>query len=192
MGRTVDQEVHAAFVEFRAKEDDKVRDCVFRNISTHRILLYQTKHAFVTDIPYVVSLRPVYLLPADSGKEYLSSEATSPRVSRSPRSSQCPSAAVSSSWPQWHRPCQRLSRNSKWTSCHSPRTWPWASGGHVAQHKRTDDVQRRQPSYCRDADAAAEYVEPSSIADAGCYRSTSRFLGRTSTPAASCSYSQVF
>lgn len=25
MGRTVDQEVHAAFVEFRAKEDDKVR-----------------------------------------------------------------------------------------------------------------------------------------------------------------------
>jgi hypothetical protein len=33
MGRTVDQEVHAAFVEFRAKEDDKVRDCVFRNIS---------------------------------------------------------------------------------------------------------------------------------------------------------------
>jgi hypothetical protein len=27
MGRTVDQEVHAAFVEFRAKEDDKVR-CV--------------------------------------------------------------------------------------------------------------------------------------------------------------------
>lgn len=24
MGRTVDQEVHAAFVEFRAKEDDKV------------------------------------------------------------------------------------------------------------------------------------------------------------------------
>lgn len=26
MGRTVDQEVHAAFVEFRAKEDDKVRD----------------------------------------------------------------------------------------------------------------------------------------------------------------------
>ena len=29
MGRTVDQEVHAAFVEFRAKEDDKVRDCVF-------------------------------------------------------------------------------------------------------------------------------------------------------------------
>jgi hypothetical protein len=26
MGRTVDQEVHAAFVEFRAKEDDKVCD----------------------------------------------------------------------------------------------------------------------------------------------------------------------
>lgn len=26
MGRTVDQEVHAAFVEFRAKEDDKARD----------------------------------------------------------------------------------------------------------------------------------------------------------------------
>lgn len=25
MGRTVDQEVHAAFVEFRAKEDDKVK-----------------------------------------------------------------------------------------------------------------------------------------------------------------------
>ena len=32
MGRTVDQEVHAAFVEFRAKEDDKVR--ISRNIST--------------------------------------------------------------------------------------------------------------------------------------------------------------
>mgnify|MGYP000914720741 CR=1 FL=1 len=29
MGRTVDQEVHAAFVEFRAKEDDKVRESVF-------------------------------------------------------------------------------------------------------------------------------------------------------------------
>lgn len=29
MGRTVDQEVHAAFVEFRAKEDDKVRDWYF-------------------------------------------------------------------------------------------------------------------------------------------------------------------
>lgn len=29
MGRTVDQEVHAAFVEFRAKEDDKVRDRYF-------------------------------------------------------------------------------------------------------------------------------------------------------------------
>lgn len=28
MGRTVDQEVHAAFVEFRAKEDDKARDPV--------------------------------------------------------------------------------------------------------------------------------------------------------------------
>jgi hypothetical protein len=39
MGRTVDQEVHAAFVEFRAKEDDKVCDCVFRNISAHIILL---------------------------------------------------------------------------------------------------------------------------------------------------------
>ena len=35
MGRTVDQEVHAAFVEFRAKEDDKV--CVFRNISTQSL-----------------------------------------------------------------------------------------------------------------------------------------------------------
>lgn len=34
MGRTVDQEVHAAFVEFRAKEDDKVRDCISRNISS--------------------------------------------------------------------------------------------------------------------------------------------------------------
>lgn len=36
MGRTVDQEVHAAFVEFRAKEDDKVRDLLYfpRNIST--------------------------------------------------------------------------------------------------------------------------------------------------------------
>lgn len=29
MGRTVDQEVHAAFVEFRAKEDDKVSCRVF-------------------------------------------------------------------------------------------------------------------------------------------------------------------
>ncbi|PGH10796.1 hypothetical protein AJ79_05269 [Helicocarpus griseus UAMH5409] len=29
MGRTVDQEVHAAFVEFRAKEDDKVKPPVF-------------------------------------------------------------------------------------------------------------------------------------------------------------------
>lgn len=28
MGRTVDQEVHAAFVEFRAKEDYKARDRV--------------------------------------------------------------------------------------------------------------------------------------------------------------------
>lgn len=31
MGRTVDQEVHAAFVEFRAKEDDKARDPVSGN-----------------------------------------------------------------------------------------------------------------------------------------------------------------
>ena len=38
MGRTVDQEVHAAFVEFRAKEDDKVR--IFRNISTPPYLSY--------------------------------------------------------------------------------------------------------------------------------------------------------
>lgn len=37
MGRTVDQEVHAAFVEFRAKEDDKARDpCIC-------ILVYFTK-----------------------------------------------------------------------------------------------------------------------------------------------------
>lgn len=36
MGRTVDQEVHAAFVEFRAKEDDKVRDCISCNISSPR------------------------------------------------------------------------------------------------------------------------------------------------------------
>ena len=37
MGRTVDQEVHAAFVEFRAKEDDKVKPLYFLylgNIST--------------------------------------------------------------------------------------------------------------------------------------------------------------
>lgn len=47
MGRTVDQEVHAAFVEFRAKEDDKVRDCVFRNISaptrSPSLLTYETR-----------------------------------------------------------------------------------------------------------------------------------------------------
>jgi hypothetical protein len=28
MGRTVDPDVHAAFVEFRAKEDDKVMSCL--------------------------------------------------------------------------------------------------------------------------------------------------------------------
>jgi hypothetical protein len=32
MGRTVDQEVHAAFVEFRAKEDDKVRDLLYFSV----------------------------------------------------------------------------------------------------------------------------------------------------------------
>lgn len=94
MGRTVDQEVHAAFVEFRAKEDDKVRDCVFRNISAHIILSTKTKHAAVTDIPYVVSLRPVYLLPADPRKEHLATEAASPRMPRPARPPQR-AAAVS-------------------------------------------------------------------------------------------------
>jgi len=42
MGRTVDQEVHAAFVEFRAKEDDKVRDSVF--------VIFQSTHNSVTNI----------------------------------------------------------------------------------------------------------------------------------------------
>jgi hypothetical protein len=40
MGRTVDQEVHAAFVEFRAKEDDKARDRYrgnYQNINTNLV-----------------------------------------------------------------------------------------------------------------------------------------------------------
>ncbi|CAG8027095.1 unnamed protein product [Penicillium nalgiovense] len=49
MGRTVDQEVHAAFVEFRAKEDDKV-----------------------------LSLRSVHILPTNSSKEHFATETTSP------------------------------------------------------------------------------------------------------------------
>ena len=53
MGRTVDQEVHAAFVEFRAKEDDKVR--ISRNISappyhlnTYTTVTLLTYHPFYT------------------------------------------------------------------------------------------------------------------------------------------------
>jgi hypothetical protein len=44
MGRTVDQDVQAAFVEFRAKEDDKVRDCIFHNISNPPVsVTYETR-----------------------------------------------------------------------------------------------------------------------------------------------------
>lgn len=51
MGRTVDQEVHAAFVEFRAKEDDKVRFCVFPcNISVH-IHIHRTAYNFSSVFP---------------------------------------------------------------------------------------------------------------------------------------------
>ncbi|CAG7997238.1 unnamed protein product [Penicillium salamii] len=77
MGRTVDQEVHAAFVEFRAKEDDKVRS-EFRNISTPSPT-YETPF---WGLCILVSLRSVYLLSTNSRKEYLATETTSHRVSR--------------------------------------------------------------------------------------------------------------
>jgi hypothetical protein len=74
MGRTVDQEVHAAFVEFRAKEDDKVRDCVFRNISNPP---QQTNVTNIRDPFRLVPLRAVYLLSTNPRKEYLETEAAS-------------------------------------------------------------------------------------------------------------------
>lgn len=42
MGRTVDQDVHAAFVEFRAKEDDKVIPAYCLRISKQPVLTIST------------------------------------------------------------------------------------------------------------------------------------------------------
>lgn len=82
MGRTVDQEVHAAFVEFRAKEDDKVR--VFRNISTPSLPSLTYGNPF-WGLCITVSLRSVYLLSTNSRKEHLATETASPRMSWSAR-----------------------------------------------------------------------------------------------------------
>lgn len=64
MGRTVDQEVHAAFVEFRAKEDDKVRDLrISRNISAS----YRTgtpNHPFLFLFLFYVTLTDCYFRSA--------------------------------------------------------------------------------------------------------------------------------
>lgn len=47
MGRTVDQEVHAAFVEFRAKEDDKVGYITLHYITVLPYIHHTYKHTVV-------------------------------------------------------------------------------------------------------------------------------------------------
>lgn len=75
MGRTVDQEVHAAFVEFRAKEDDKVRDsCISRNISAKPLPRHRTDMTTLVSLK-TVSLCPVHLLPTDPRKKHIAPEA---------------------------------------------------------------------------------------------------------------------
>ena len=47
MGRTVDQEVHAAFVEFRAKEDDKVRKQQLPNTLGKKIICRKMSSIYI-------------------------------------------------------------------------------------------------------------------------------------------------
>lgn len=58
MGRTVDQEVHAAFVEFRAKEDDKVK---FACISMYFGVIFPTQNIVLTNLSlHLFSTSSVY------------------------------------------------------------------------------------------------------------------------------------
>ena len=72
MGRTVDQEVHAAFVEFRAKEDDKVSSNALSKPS------YTCVMVLIQETRISVPFSSMYLLPANPREEYLATETTSP------------------------------------------------------------------------------------------------------------------
>ncbi|CAG7954602.1 unnamed protein product [Penicillium salamii] len=75
MGRTVDQEVHAAFVEFRAKEDDKVREDAFSKPS------YTCVMVLIQETRISVPFSSMYLLPANPREEYVATKTTSSRMS---------------------------------------------------------------------------------------------------------------
>jgi hypothetical protein len=138
--------------------------CVFRNISNppqhNQSLTYETRfgHFYL-----LVPLRPVYLLPADSCKEYLATETASPRVPRSSWSPQRAPAESTLSGSQWHWPYQWLPRHPQWPDGHSRR--PWQSRGH-ANSQRCHDDQRCQSSCYPVADPAAE-LEPSAHGHTG-------------------------
>jgi hypothetical protein len=159
MGRTVDQEVHAAFVEFRAKEDDKVRDLYFRNISTTRFTVVTNKTPCLLGCS-AVSFGPVYLLPANSRKEYIAPEAAPARVSRTSRSE-----SDSTICAQRHQCCKWIPCNSEWCSCHGTWRWPRAWHRCTPDSQRTDDDERRQPTCYLDADSAAEHARTRCVAD---------------------------
>ena len=122
MGRTVDQEVHAVFVEVRAKEDDKVW-CI-SNISTQ---LTNIRKPVLGVCVCIVSRYAVYLLPTNSRKEHLAPETTSPRVPRSARITPTrlnlpspPSQPLTESVYQWlSRHPQRRNGHCDWPS------WSW-------------------------------------------------------------------
>jgi hypothetical protein len=132
--------------------------CVFRNISNPP---QHDQSLNIRDPPFrsfchLVPLRPVYLLPADSCKEYLATETASPRVPRSSWSPQRAPAKPTLSGSQWHRPSQWLPRHPQWPDGHSR---PWWSPDY-ANSQWYHDGQWCQPSCHPVADPAAE-LEPS-------------------------------
>lgn len=146
---------------------------IFQAHTTRPSLTYETR--FVC----AVSLRPVYILPADPRKEYLAPEAASPRVSWSARPPQRAPAYPAYPGPQWRRPYQRVPRHSQWPG----HCGTWSNGPDYPNAQCYPNCQRRQPS-CHSyyADAAAGAAEPpSSHANAWSTLGTSK-LGTTVGP----------
>lgn len=99
MGRIGDGDVHAAYVEFRAKESDKVRFLnFFPSVRTlpivilynQPLLLSIPRHQLHPTIQTyssnnTVSLGPMHLLPIRARKKHLPSASTPPRVSQLPQ-----------------------------------------------------------------------------------------------------------
>lgn len=130
MGRTIDQDVHAAFVEFKAKGRlgiviaSTVSSSIDRLYCTTRVLCYHciALHEADPASPHrgrQMHVRPVHLLSTDPSEEHLTPEATSARVSWLSKPSQCPSTPVRVR-SRRHRRSQRLrhalqSAHSQWS-----------------------------------------------------------------------------